>query len=254
MSDELEAVLKIAIKKIIAEAIAETAAAGLKPALAGCAPAAAPVCPAPRVPVAVSGTGWERLKIAAKSLAIGAFALGSCGLASAFLFPADWAQAANDMAWMQNVHKEAQAQEQKQHALQLQVHLIRPSYDPNLTDINDPADPAVAGCMAQNTQNVPQKLTWADLASPSKLISMYKSDLFLHADADDLTAIIIFYELQRMARGESVNLKDLPADFKNSLPCKWLPAFNAVTAQYPAPTPLPPVPKDFIGPFVPYFE
>jgi hypothetical protein len=250
MSDELEAVLKIAIKKIIAEAIAESAAAGLKPACATGVLAPTPVCPSPRIPSPVAaGCGWERVKVAAKSLAIGAFALGACGAASAFLFPADWAQAANDWAWMQNVHQQAQAEEQHHHS-----HFQRPGYDPDLTDINDPADPAVSACVAQNQPNVPQKLTWADLASPSKLISMYKSDLFLHADADDLTAIVIFYELQRMARGEPVTLKDLPADFKNSLPCKWLPAFNAVTAQYPAPTPLPPVPKDFIGPFVPYFQ
>jgi hypothetical protein len=253
MSDALEAVLKDAIKKIIAEAIAESTAAGLKPACATPVPAApaaaaAIACRTPRVPV-VTSTGWERFKIAAKSLALGAFALGACGVASNILFPADWAQAANDWAWMQNVHKQAQAEEQHHH-----LHFQRPGYDPDLTDINDPADPAVSACMAQNQQNVPQKLTWSDLANPSKLISMYKSDLFLHADADDLTAIVMFYEITRMAKGEPISLKDLPADFKNSLPCKWLPAFNAVTAAYPEPTPLPPVPKDFIGPFVPYFN
>jgi hypothetical protein len=247
MSDELEAVLKIAIKKIIAEALAESAAAGLKPAFAtaaASAPAAIPVRVSPRAPVP-GCSGWERLVFGLKTLALGALALGACGIASNILFPSDWARAANDWAWMENVHRQAQLAEH---------HFNRPGYDPHLTDINDPADPAVAACMAQNQGNVPQKLTWADLANPGKLISMYKSDLFLHADADDLTAIVIFYELQRMARGEPVNLKDLPNDFKNSLPCKWLPAFNAITAAYPEPTPLPPVPKDFIGPFAPYFE
>jgi hypothetical protein len=247
MSDVLETVLKDAIKKIIAEAMAESAAAGLSPAFAtACAaPAIRQPCPViPTNPVSVAGNCWERVAIALKSLILGAFVLGACGLASAILFPSSFARAANDLAWLQDVHRQV-AMEERRHR----------SYDPNLlTSLNDPADPAVAACMAANQEEVPQKLTWSDLANPSKLIAMYKHDMFLHADADDLTAIVLFYELTRLAKGQPVSLKDLPADFKNSLPCKWLPAFNAVTAQFPEPVPLPPVPVDFIGPFAQYFD
>ncbi|MEZ0223525.1 MAG: hypothetical protein ACAH83_03150 [Alphaproteobacteria bacterium] len=245
MSDVLETVLKDAIKKIIAEAMAESAAAGLSPAFATASTARAirPPCAAIPNPAAAAGTGWERVCIAFKSLILGAFVLGTCGLVSAVLFPSNFARAANDWAWMQDVHRQVVAEERRHH-----VH------NPELTSLNDPADPAVAACMAANQEEVPQKLTWADLANPSKLIAMYKRDVFLHADADDLTAIILFYELSRLAKGQPITLKDLPADFKNSLPCKWLPAFNAVTAQFPEPQPLPPVPVDFIGPFAPYFD
>lgn len=246
MSDILETAIKDAIKRIIAEAMAESAAAGLSPAFATAS--AAPALRLPRTaaipnPIAATGTGWERVCIAFKSLILGAFVLGACGAVSAVLFPSSFAQAANDLAWMQEVHRHVVEEEHRHH-----VH------DPNLLSLNDPADPAVAACMAERQEDVPQQLTWTDLANPSKLIAMYKHDVFLHADADDLTAIVLFYELARLAKGQPVTLKDLPADFKNSLPCKWLPAFNAVTAQFPEPVPLPPVPVDFIGPFAEYFN
>lgn len=246
MSDVLETVLKDAIKKIIAEAMAESAAAGLTPAFATASAAPAMRLPPAAIPAAVNaatGTGWERVAIAFKSLVLGAFALGACGMATAVLFPSSWERAANDWAWMQDVHRQVVEEQHRHH-----VH------DPNLLSLNDPADPAVAACMAANKEDVPQKLSWSDLTNPSKLIAMYKHDMFLHADADDLTAIVLFYELSRLAKGQPVTLKDMPADFKNSLPCDWLPAFNAVTAQFPEPQPLPPVPVDFIGPFAPYFQ
>lgn len=244
MSDVLETVLKDAIKKIIAEAMAESAAAGLSPAFATASAARAIRPPRPATPnPAAAGVGWERVCIAFKSLVLGAFVLGTCGLVSAVLFPSSFARAANDWAWMQDVHRQVVAEERRQLARR-----------PELTSLNDPADPVVAACMAANQEEVPQKLTWRDLANPSKLIAMYKRDVFLHADADDLTAILLFYELTRLAKGQPITLKDLPADFKNSLPCKWLPAFNAVIEHFPEPQPLPPVPVDFIGPFAPYFD
>jgi hypothetical protein len=245
MSDVLETVLKDAIKKIIAEALAESAAAGLSPAFATAVAAPAMRRPCPAIPNPVTGGGivWERLCIAFKSMILGAFVLGTCGLVSAVLFPSTFARAANDWAWMQDVHRQVVEEERRHHLRH-----------PELTSLNDPADPVVAACMAERQEEVPQKLTWSDLANPSKLIAMYKHDLFLHADADDLTAIVLFYELTRLAKGQPISLKDLPADFKNSLPCKWLPAFNAVTAQFPEPQPLPPVPVDFIGQFAPYFD
>ena len=263
MSDTLETVLKETIKRIMAEAIAEAAAGGkLMPAMAAQSPVAAMAAAAPSVPcptIPGGPVGWERFIFGLKSLALGGFALGMCGFASNTLFPTDDAMAAQDAAWMQQVHQEAQAQ--KGHMghwdggnwVDYGYHR-RPYIDPKLLDINDPNDPDVAACMAEDQQDIPTKLTWADLADPAKLKAMYKHNAFLHAQPEDLTAIVIFFELSKMAKGEAIHLQDIPADFKNALPCAWRPAFDAVTAHVPQPLPMLPMPKDFIGPFAQYYN
>jgi hypothetical protein len=154
--------------------------------------------------------------------------------------------AAQDAAWMQQIHQEAQYEDY--------YHHHRPYIDPKLLDINDPNDPDVAACMSEEAGNVPQKLTWDALADPAKLKSMYKTNTYLHAQPEDLTAIVIFYELEKMAKGQPIHLADIPGDFKNSLPCAWRPAFDAVTRNTPTPPQLLPMPADFIGPFAPYYN
>src|SRR5262249_18768208 len=134
--------------------------------------------------------GWEKFLFALKSLAFGGFALGACGFASSTLFPSDEAMAAQDAAWMQQIHQEAQYEDYYHHR--------RPYIDPNLLAINDQTDPDVAACMAEESGNVPQKLTWDPLADPAKLKSMYKTNTYLHAQPEDLTAIVIFYEIEKM--------------------------------------------------------
>lgn len=255
MSDALEMVLKDAIKKIVAEAMLEVAQGGLSAAAApairstvSAAAAAAPSIPVPAMPAPC--LGWERFIFAMKSLCFGGLALGMCGFASSCLFPTDDAVAANDAAWLQQVHREAM--ENRGNWGGYGHH--RYHYDPNLLDINDPNDPDVAACMAEEEGKVPQKLTWADLADPAKLKAMYKTNAFLHAQPEDLTAIVIFYELEKMATGQPIHLQDIPGDFKNSLPCGWRPAFDAVTAHTPGPPQLLPMPADFIGPFAPYYN
>jgi hypothetical protein len=118
-------------------------------------------------------------------------------------------------------------------------------HDP-VTSLNDPNDPSVSACMAEGASDVPTQLTWSDLWNPTKIQAMIKHDIFLHASPEDLTAIVLFFELTKMAKGQPIHLEDIPNDFRDSLPCKWQPAYNAVTAQVPHPIPLAPVPDDFI--------
>ncbi|TAL40288.1 MAG: hypothetical protein EPN97_00115 [Alphaproteobacteria bacterium] len=255
MSDSLELVLKETIKKIMAEAIAEQVAAAQR---GGMLPQGASVpCPAPAAetclqPVQMPGPCWQKIIFSLKTLCLAGFALGCCGFASAALFPSEGAQAANDIAWMQTVHRDAMADRARQAA---RLHTARGPYDYTnpVTSLNDPNDPVVAECMAQG-EEVPTKLTWNDLWNMDKVMNLVKHDAFLHAAPEDLTAILLFYQLRKLSKGQPIRLDDIPADFKNALPCQWRPVFDVVTAGHPGPTPLPPVPVDFIGPFAPYFE
>lgn len=257
MSDALELAIKDAIKKMMAEALAETMAAQAgqggavpssltaaiaRPASASVAPAAGTCFP----PVQMPGPSWQKIIFSLKTLCLAGFALGCCGFAQAALFPSDNAQAANDMAWMQTVHRDAMADRASQAA---RLHTAHGPYDYTdpVTSLNDPNDPVVAECMAQG-EDVPTKLTWNDLWNMDKVMNLVKHDAFLHAAPEDLTAILMFYELRKMSKGQPIRLDDIPADFKNALPCKWRPVFDVVTAGHPGPQPLLPMPADFIGP------
>lgn len=267
MADALEMMLKDAIKKIVTEAIAETMSERMVPAGAGrigvpsSAIASAPV----QACTDMSRRGvvkWERLTIALKSLGLGAFALAACGLCSTVLFPPDFAQAANDVLYYESRHADDWDRADMDNAnwrpgdgpdhdgQHWDGHHHHHHHMPtNFDDMYDDEDrAAVEACMEENGEPLPQHLTWKDLFNFNKIHTMIKRDVFLHAGADDLTAIVLFYELRKMIRGEPITLRDLPNDFKNALPCKWRPVFNAVTAGVPEPVPLAPLPPDFIPP------
>lgn len=254
MSDALEVALKEAIKKIMAEAIAEQMAQrGLSPAGAITSQASAALqCPTPPVeetcfpPVQMLGPCWQKLIFSLKTLCLAGFALGCCGFASAALFPSDNAQAAHDAAWLQTVHRDAVADRARQAA---RFRGTRGPYDYTdpVTSLNDPNDPVVAECMAQG-EAIPTQLTWNDLWNMDKVMNLVKHNAYLHASPEDLTAILLFYQLRKLSKGQPIRLEDIPADFKNALPCQWRPVFDVVTAGHPGPALLPPVPADFIGP------
>ena len=253
MSDALELAIKETIKKMMAEALAETMAAHSGQVLSKGAALASPVtaaataaCPA-TAPVQMLGPCWQKLIFSLKTLCLAGFALGCCGFASAALFPSENAMAANDMAWMQTVHRDAMADRARQAARQHTTTTRGPyDYTDPVTSLNEPNDPVVAECMAEG-EAIPTKLTWNDLWNMDKVMNLVKHNAYLHASPEDLTAILLFYQLRKMSKGQPIRLEDIPADFKNALPCQWRPVFDVVTAGHPGPQPLLPMPADFIG-------
>ena len=210
MSDNLEEVLKQAVKKIIAEAMVEAAAQHAVVGLPSAEPSVSAIS-APELPQSFSI--WrEKLKFVSKSAACAAFGVLTCGIIGIMLFAPELAQAA---------------------------------IGGNLTGHEYYALPsAIEGAPAERTV---AEVSWRDLASMDKVEQMLKKGAILHASPEDLSAIVIFFMLRKMAKGERIDIRNLQTYFHDSLPDDWQPVYNAIVEEYPQ-MEMPPVPHWFAPP------
>lgn len=216
MADALEMALKEAVKKVIAEALAETLRE--KGALGASVPVA-PVVPQPVM--RKKAIARAKYSYICQSLRNTACMVMATGFLAAALFAPELARAAVGEAY--------EADPAPRHAVYQSVQV---------------ADEMPEGC--QVTQ--PQSINWRDLTNFSKIEEMVKSGAVLHARPEDLVAIVIFHQLRKMIHGESIRLNHLEEDFKESLPCQWMPVYDAVKAEFPTQMPLPPIPRPFLPP------
>ena len=224
MSDNLELILKEAVKKIIAEAVAEAAGQQAVQMVRATA------MPAPSLmrcakPTQAFSIWREKFMLASKSVACLAAAGLVCGVVGITLFAPELAQAA--MGGDMYGHS--------------YYALPAPAID------GSPSSPADAqGWQGWHGRRVAE-VSWKDLASMDKVEEMLKEGAILHAAPEDLSAIVIFFMLRKLAKGEPIHINNLQSDFRDSLPEYWLPAYDAIIDEYPEHQ-LDPLPHWFAAP------
>lgn len=210
MSDNLEEVLKQAVKKIIADAMIEAAG---QHAIAGQAAMVSVPASVPTQKAMQAFSIWrEKLKFVSKSAACAACAAFTCGIIGITLFAPELAQAAvgGDL------------------------------YGHQYYALPDTTIDSASGRPVED-------VSWKDLANMNKVEEMLKEGAILHAAPGDLSAIVIFFMLRKMAKGERIDINNLQESFKDSLPEAWHPVYNAVVEEYPQLV-MPPVPNWFSAP------